>query len=90
MNKHEVEWAAWNYYQNLDSHHMAEKKHCNNHTNAFEAGVEWAEKTLIDKASDWLIENFYNHPHEQYFICSEAFDCIEEMVEQFMKAMKAE
>lgn len=32
---------------------------------AFEAGVEWAEKALIDKASNWLIENFYNHPHEQ-------------------------
>ena len=88
MNKHEVEWAAWDYYQNLDSHHIAEKKHCNNHTSAFEAGVEWVEKTLIDKASNWLIENFYEHPHERRLICSESFDTIEYMIERFKAAME--
>lgn len=53
-------------------------------------GYKQGQKSIIDKASEWLIENFYNHPHEQYLICSEAFYCIEEMVEQFMKAMKEE
>lgn len=50
--------------------------------------AEWERKRLVDKACEWLYDNFYEHPHEKYFICSEAFDCIEEMVEEFMKAMK--
>lgn len=61
----------------------------------FIEGAKWADanpqlskEEFIEKACYWLIENFYNHPHKQYLICSEAFDCIEEMVEQFMKAME--
>lgn len=90
MNKHEVEWAAWDYYQSLDSHHMVEKKHYNNHTNAFEAGVEWAEKTLIDKACKWLQENVSKYSYVMKVENTEyrKVHFTDSLIEDFKKAME--
>ena len=57
MKKFESEQAAWEYYLNLDSHHFEEKQHNNIYTDAFEAGVEWEHKRLVEKAYEWLREN---------------------------------
>lgn len=54
------------------------------------AGAKEERILIIEKACEWLLENLYDHPSEQYLICTESFDCMEEMVEQFMKAMKEE
>ena len=53
----ESEQAAWEYYLNLDSHHVEEKQHNNIYTDAFEAGAEWEHKRLVEKACDWLVGN---------------------------------
>ena len=86
-NRHyQLTGAAFDYCRKEHPHYDGEA--LGEITDAFEAGAEWERKRIVEKACDWLIENFYDHPHEQYFICSESFDCIEEMVEQFMKAME--
>ena len=51
--------------------------------NAFETGAEWAQKFMIERACEWLYNNFYEHPHEKNFICSENFATIEDMVSRF-------
>lgn len=45
---------------------------------AFEEGAYWADKTMIEKATQWLFENVYDYlnPEDQ------------ERVESFRKAMK--
>lgn len=45
---------------------------------AFEEGAEWMQKTMIDKATQWLFENVYDYtnPEDQ------------ERVEAFRKAME--
>lgn len=55
---------------------------------AFEAGAEWEHKRLVDKACEWLYDNFYEHPHEKKFICSEKFTTIEDMIAWFQIIME--
>ena len=49
-----------------------------NEENAFQAGARWADKTMIEKATQWLFENVYDYliPEDQ------------ERVESFRKAME--
>lgn len=49
-----------------------------NEEKAFQAGARWADKTMIDKAIQWLFENVYDYlnPEDQ------------ERVESFRKAME--
>lgn len=57
-------------------------------TESFIAGVESENKRLIDKACEWLYDNFYEHPHEKNFICSENFATVEDMIAWFQIIME--
>lgn len=57
-------------------------------TECFIAGAESENKRLVDKACDWLYDNFYEHPHEKNFICSENFATIEDMIAWFQIIME--
>ena len=50
--------------------------------------AEWEHKRLVEKACDWLYDNFYEHPHEKKFICSENFATIEDMIAWFQIIME--
>ena len=88
MAQFESKQATWEYYLNLDSHHFEEKQHNNIYTDAFEAGAEWEHNRLVEKACEWLYDNFYEHPHEKKFICSEHFDTVEDMIAWFQIIME--
>ena len=60
-----------------------------------QAVIEWkkttnqsAEETLIDKAIEFLWDNFYEHPHEYNFICSDSFKGMEDFIDKFKEAME--
>ncbi len=63
--KFESEQAAWEYYLNLDSHHLEEKQHNNTYTDAFEAGAEWEQKRLVEKACQYLQKVFGSNKETQ-------------------------
>lgn len=54
---------------------------------AFEEGAEWADKTMIEKACDWLDQNV-----EKYESVTKMgympFSLIEDMINDFRKAME--
>ena len=57
----ESEQAAWEYYLNLDSHHVEEKQHNNNiYTDAFIFGAQWADAhpnpNTIKKIFEFVLE----------------------------------
>lgn len=52
--ENDIKNAAWDYFQDLDSHHFHLLPHCNPQTDAFESCAKWADKTMIDKACKWL------------------------------------
>ena len=51
-------------------------------------GYKQAYISMIEKAEEWLWNNFYEHPHERWLIFSESFDTIEYMIERFKAAME--
>jgi hypothetical protein len=55
---------------------------------SIEQGVQEGRKEIIEKACEWLWDNFYEHPHERWLICSESFDTIEYMIERFKASME--
>lgn len=42
--EYDIKNAAWDYFQDLDSHNFHLLPHCNPQTDAFEAGAKWADK----------------------------------------------
>lgn len=42
--ENDIRNAAWDYFQDLDSHHFHLLPHCNSQTDAFEAGAKWADE----------------------------------------------
>ena len=55
---------------------------------AYQIGAREEHEELIEKACEWLWNNFYEHPHERWLICSESFDTIEYMIERFKASME--
>lgn len=55
--EYDIKNAAWDYFQDLDSHHFHLLPHSNSQTDAFEYGAKWADKTMIEKACEWLEQN---------------------------------
>ena len=53
-------------------------------------GAEWADKTMLDRACEWLKENMGNYIIEHPFFPSGSSVTVEEdkMVEDFRKAME--
>lgn len=57
---------------------------------AFEAGAEWADKTMIDKACKWLDDNFMNliWGKTRSVYAGGNFATVDEMIADFRKAME--
>lgn len=80
-----IEWGdGWEDYNDFDKVF-----------DAFKNGAKWADakpkfskEEFIEKAEEWLWNNFYEDPHERWLICSESFDTIEYMIERFKAAME--
>lgn len=79
---YQVSKAALEYY---NKHHQENDIDL---TDAFEAGAKWAYKTMIDKACEWLENNMYYHDCGNYDVITHSSDTIEEMIENFKKAME--
>lgn len=55
---------------------------------AFLDGVLWADNTMLEKVATWLWENFYDNPHVNGIVSSDAFNNVDDMTDDFFKAMK--
>jgi hypothetical protein len=80
--EYDIKNAAWDYFQDLDSHHFHLLPHCNSQTDAFKAGAKWADKTMIEKACKWLEEKNKMCMYELGMILGKDF------IEDFKKAME--
>ena len=54
----------------------------------FVNGAKWADKTMLEKVATWLWENFYNNPHVNGIVSSDAFNNVDDMIDVFFKAME--
>lgn len=58
----------------------------------FEEGARWADKTILDKASEWLKKNISNYQNLEYNEFQQCFEYdgydIEKMIKDFKKAME--
>lgn len=88
----QIKNAAWDYFQDLDSHHFHLLPHCNPQTDAFEAGAKWADKTMIDKACEWLKENIDLYSYNAFNTKSgyTEITLTDEFETAFRQAMKGE
>ena len=59
-----------------------------NRNKSFEEGAKWADKTMLEKVATWLWENFYNNPHVNGIVSSDAFNNVDDMIDVFFKAME--
>ena len=53
---------------------------------SFIQGAEWADKTIIEKACEWLYKNTYKHVDDSRM--SMIFEHTIDMIEDFRKAME--
>ena len=58
MTREEEIMKAARVYANGIAQHLPNKKYCEED---FIAGAEWADRTMIDKACDWLKANLCEH-----------------------------
>lgn len=54
----------------------------------FEDAAKWADKTMVERVLAFIFENFYDHPHANGHICTDAFDSLEELEEELIKVME--
>ena len=66
-------------YSGIDGFPIVAKMIC---MDGFLAGAEWADKTLVEKASEWLMTNA-----ENYTLLRTDRYMVDEMVEDFKKTM---
>ena len=52
------------------------------------SAMEWADKTMLEKVATWLFENFYDNPHVNGIVSSDAFNNVDDMIDVFLKAME--
>lgn len=55
---------------------------------SFEEGAKWADKTQVERVLNFIFENFYDHPHANGHICTDAFDSLEALEEELIKVME--
>jgi len=56
--------------------------------NVVTEAIKWADKTMAEKALDFIHTHFYNHPHVNGHICTDSFGSFEEMEDEFRKTME--
>lgn len=62
----------------------------------FVVAAQWADKTMIEKACEYLKQSLYNTPifeHDEdetpvNYVCASCCDSVEEFIENFRKAME--
>lgn len=54
----------------------------------FESGAKWADKTMIEKACEFIAEWFYEHPHTTKMVCSDEFENIDYLINRLKKVME--
>lgn len=59
-----------------------------NRNYAFEEGAKWADKTQVERVLKFIFENFYDYPHVNGHICTDAFDSLEALEEELIKVME--
>lgn len=52
-------------------------------------GLKVADKSMIEKVLTFIFENFYDHPHVNGHICTDAFESLEQMEEEITKLMES-
>lgn len=75
---------------------ISEQFHCDDVAyDAAEQMAEWKDeqfqeekKQMIERAQDFIATWFYEHPHEQKFICSDEFGSIDQLLEKLKNAME--
>lgn len=78
----EIKQAAYSRYCNDSSVTFNLQCYC------FEEGAKWADKTMIDKASEFITEWFYEHPHIIKMVCSDEFENIDDLINRLKKVME--
>lgn len=56
-----------------------------NRNKSFEEGAKWADKTMIEKACEWLKRHLYDYDYVEGF---EVFKNVESFTKDFRKAME--
>lgn len=56
-----------------------------NRNYAFEEGAKWADKTMIDKACEWLLKNTYKHVDDNRVYMT--FTYTVDMIEDFRRTL---
>jgi hypothetical protein len=54
----------------------------------FEDAAKWADKTQVERVLKFIFEYFYDHPHVNGHICTDAFNSLEELEEKLIKVME--
>ena len=74
--REEIQWEAGGIVNRMIDRGFSE--HYDTYYQAFQDGATWADKTMIEKATQWLLKNVYDYlnPEDQ------------ERVESFKKAME--
>lgn len=50
-------------------------------------GYAIMKEEVMHNAIEWLYNNFYDHPHEKNFVCSENFKSFDDMIKNFTKTI---
>lgn len=59
-----------------------------NRNYAFEEGAKWADKTMAETVLKFIFGHFYDHPHVNRHMCTDAFDSLESLEEELIKVME--
>lgn len=78
---YQVSKAALDYY---NEHHQEADL-----TDAFEAGAEWDEKAMIEKACKYLQKTLYIHTEGDTDWVTSDHNSVEEFIENFKKSLKS-
>ena len=57
--REEIEWEAGGIVNRMI--HRGVSEHYDTYYQAFQDGATWADKTMIEKAIQWLFENVYDY-----------------------------
>lgn len=57
--KEEIQWEAGGIVNRMV--HRGVSEHYDTYYQAFQDGATWADKTMIEKACEWIIENMPNY-----------------------------
>lgn len=74
----------------IEKHEFADGMDC------FEAGAEWMQKKMIDKACEWLkeymyVEHIFEYSEDDepvHYVCASTCNSVDEFINKFKKAIE--